>query len=80
MDRGWKQPNARLELAELGRRTGEELTDMVQYVEELERKCSELEGENALLKTELSKLKDVLSRRTAPAAAMNSRLKDALRE
>lgn len=71
---------ARRELLEWIREAGRGQTELLQYVEDLEKKCTKYEEENASLKSEIARLKDAAARRMSSSPSMNSRLKDALRE
>lgn len=64
---------ARLELQQLLREAGREGSGLLSYLSDLEAKCKRLEDENR-------KFREAAARRASSAAAMNSRLKDALRE
>lgn len=64
---------ARSELLKLLQNAVGEQKDLLLYVDCLEEKCVLLEAENR-------RLKEAAARRISAASAMNSRLKDALRE
>jgi len=64
---------ARSQLLALLQEAGREDAGLLQYVQDLEETCSRLEAEN-------KRLKEAAARRASAGTAMNSRLKDALRE
>lgn len=64
---------ARTQLLGLFREAGREHAQLLQYMDELEEKCLRLGEEN-------KRLREAAARRASAASAMNSRLKDALRE
>lgn len=68
-----KPEGVRMALDRIQIQSGQDLSDVLAYIEELELKAAKLEEE-------LRKIRIGAVRKTASDSSMNSRLKDALRE